>query len=165
MKFDMKPINEYCKQILFINEYLSTKILKKKIESIEADWETEPIRTFAKSFIDIIMKGRTISYKDFEKVDKDVYKRDDMYCTCNVPQDGELALEFYKHASGGRNASTHGSEGTGYVSREIMTENENAFIKINLDPDEDHYDGLYHNPVGDIISIDMSKNIMDILFE
>lgn len=144
-------------------EYLSTKTFEKKLVLSDENYpDNDNAKALAMLLVKYIMKGRTIKLSDFEKLD--LNSTDNMYNICNVPQDGHLAQKFYKGAVAARHA-IHRSEGKGYFAVTLLQRSKpDAIAIINLDQDVDNYNGLTHNPIGDIVSIDVSKEVMYALF-
>ena len=102
-----------------------------------------------------IIKDRNISEEDFEELE------DGTFNLCNVPQDSKLADEFFKGRSGILNAAIHTKETEALKEISLVKSGEKEiFIRINLDTEN----GEGYKK-GDILSVDMSKEIKDKLIQ
>ena len=98
-----------------------------------------------------VLNDVKLSKDDFEELENDTFN------LCNVPQDSKLADEFFKGRSGILNANIHtkDSESCKEISL-VQSGNKDIFVRINLDTEN----GEGYKK-GDILSIDMSKEIKD----
>lgn len=100
---------------------------------------------------DTVLKDVKISKDDFEELD------DNTFNLCNVPQDGKLADDFFKGRAGILSAAIHTAESESYKEIALaQAGKDDIFVRINLDTEN----GEGYKK-GDILSIDMSKEIKD----
>lgn len=100
-----------------------------------------------------VLKDTKLSKDDFED------NEDGTFNLCNVPQDSKLADEFLKGVSGILHAAIHTSDSESCKKISLVQAGKNdIFVRINLDTENG--DG-YGYKKGDILSIDMSKEIKD----
>jgi hypothetical protein len=98
-----------------------------------------------------VLKDTKLSKDDFEELENGTFN------LCNVPQDGKLADDFFKGRSGILSAAIHTSESESYKEIALVQAyKDDIFVRINLDTEN----GEGYKK-GDIISIDMSKEIKD----
>ena len=98
-----------------------------------------------------VLKDVKLSKDDFEDLENDTFN------LCNVPQDGKLADDFFKGRSGILNATIHTSDSESQKEISLVQSGKNdIFVRINLDTEN----GEGYKK-GDILSIDMSKEIKD----
>ena len=98
-----------------------------------------------------VLKDVALSKDDFEELENDTFN------LCNVPQDGKLANEFFDGRTSILNANIHtkDSESCKEISL-VQSGKDDIFVRINLDTEN----GEGYKK-GDILSIDMSKEIKD----
>lgn len=98
-----------------------------------------------------VLKDVALSKDDFEELENDTFN------LCNVPQDGKLANEFFDGRASILNANIHtkDSESCKEISL-VQSGKDDIFVRINLDTEN----GEGYKK-GDILSIDMSKEIKD----
>ena len=98
-----------------------------------------------------VLKDVKLSEDDFEDLENDTFN------LCNVPQDGKLANDFFKGRSGILNATIHTSDSESHKEISLVQSGKNdIFVRINLDTENGE-----EYKKGDILSIDMSKEIKD----
>lgn len=98
-----------------------------------------------------VLKDVALSKDDFEELENGAFN------LCNVPQDSKLANEFFDGRTSILNANIHtkDSESCKEISL-VQSGNDDIFVRINLDTEN----GKGYKK-GDILSIDMSKEIKD----
>ena len=129
-----------------LNEYINESRIDKAIDEL------------VKILKDTILKNRDLSEDDFEDLE------DGTFNLANVPQDGKLADAFFNKRSSILNAAIHTHDSSD--CREIalvQSGKQDIFIRVNLDDSTDTKTGTWK--AGDIISIDMSKEIKDKLLQ
>ena len=103
---------------------------------------------------DTILKDRDLTEDDFEDLE------DGTFNLTNVPQDGKLADEFFRKRTSILSAAIHTRDSK--TCKEIslvQAGGHNIFVRVNLDDSTDTEHGTWK--AGDIISLDMSKEIKD----
>lgn len=96
-----------------------------------------------------VLKDVKLSKDDFEELENDTFN------LCNVPQDSKLADDFFKGRTGILNAPIHTSDSESHKEISLVQSDKNdIFVRINLDTEN----GKGYKK-GDILSIDMSKEI------
>lgn len=98
-----------------------------------------------------VLKDVSLSKDDFEELENGTFN------LCNVPQDSKLANEFFDGRASILNANIHtkDSESCKEISL-VQSGKDDIFVRINLDTEN----GEGYKK-GDILSIDMSKEIKD----
>lgn len=118
-------------------------ILESKIE--------DAIDDLVNLFKRTILKNTKLSENDFEELD------DNTFNLCNVPQDGKLAQDFFDKRSSLYKSAIHTADSESMKEIAIVQAGkDDIFIRINLDTENG--DGYKK---GDILSVDMSKEIKD----
>ena len=98
-----------------------------------------------------VLKDVKLSEDDFEDLENGTFN------LCNVPQDGKLADDFFKGRAGILDAAIHTSDSESHKEISLVQAGkDNIFVRINLDTEN----GEGYKK-GDILSIDMSKEIKD----
>ena len=98
-----------------------------------------------------VLKDVKLSKDDFEELENDTFN------LCNVPQDSKLADDFFKGRSSILNAAIHTSDSKSHKEISLVQSGkDDIFVRINLDTEN----GKGYKK-GDILSIDMSKEIKD----
>ena len=103
---------------------------------------------------DTILKDRDLTEDDFEDLE------DGTFNLTNVPQDGKLADDFFRKRASILSAAIHTRDSK--TCKEIslvQAGGHNIFVRVNLDDSTDTEHGSWK--AGDIISLDMSKEIKD----
>jgi len=98
-----------------------------------------------------VLKDVKLSKDDFEELENNTFN------LCNVPQDSKLANDFFKGRSSILNAAIHTLDSESCKEISLVQSGKNdIFVRINLDTEN----GEGYKK-GDILSIDMSKEIKD----
>ena len=98
-----------------------------------------------------VLKDVKLSKDDFEELENDTFN------LCNVPQDSKLADDFFKGRSSILNAAIHTSDSKSHKEISLVQSGkDDIFVRINLDTEN----GKGYKK-GDILSIDMAKEIKD----
>lgn len=122
---------------------IKTFILESKIE--------DAIDDLVDLFKRTVLKNTKLSENDFEELD------DNTFNLCNVPQDGKLAQDFFDKRASLYKSAIHTSDSESMKEIAIVQAGkDDIFIRINLDTENG--DGYKK---GDILSVDMSKEIKD----
>jgi len=156
----MKLINEFINEKLTINS-------KSKIntyDEIIPSYKLQGIKELVSIFKRTILKNNKLSKKDFEKFD------DNTYNICNVPQDGDLAKKFFKERTSISKAGIHTEDSSECLKIQLVWPQEKKddpkeYIRVNIDSTNSSSSNgpLGTWKVGDIISVDVSNNIKNIL--
>ena len=129
-----------------LNEYINESKINKAIDEL------------VKILKDTILKDRDLSEDDFEDLENGTFN------LANIPQDKKLADEFFDKRSSILSAAIHTNETK--TCKEISlvgTGKSNIFVRVNLDDSTDTKTGTWK--AGDILSIDMSKEIKEKLLQ
>ena len=104
----------------------------------------------------ILQSDNSLQEDDFEK------NEDGSFNLMNVPQDGKLVKEFWNKKSSILNTPLSTAEESDYYKSIIIrnSSGDDIFIKVNIDTE----DGPGYKK-GDIISVDMSKEIKYVLLD
>lgn len=98
-----------------------------------------------------VLKDVKLSEDDFEDLENGTFN------LCNVPQDGKLADDFFKGRADILDAAIHTSDSESHKEISLVQSGkDDIFVRINLDTEN----GEGYKK-GDILSIDMSKEIKD----
>ena len=98
-----------------------------------------------------VLKDVKLSEDDFEDLENGTFN------LCNVPQDGKLADDFINGVAGILDAAVHTSDSESHKEISLVQSGkDDIFVRINLDTEN----GEGYKK-GDILSIDMSKEIKD----
>lgn len=122
-----------------LNEFIIESNINKGIDEL--------VSLFKKT----VLKDTKLTEDDFEELD------DHTFNLCNVPQDGKLAKEFFDGRTGILSAAIHTTDSDAVKEISLVQSGkDDIFIKINLDTEN----GEGYKK-GDIVSVDMSKEIKD----
>lgn len=131
------------------------KTLKEYINESKMD---KAIDELVKILKDTILKDRDLSEDDFEDLE------DGTFNLANVPQDGKLADAFFDKHAHILSAAIHTNETKTCKEISLVSAGKpDIFVRVNLDDSTDTKNGTWK--AGDIISIDMSKEIKDKLLQ
>ena len=109
-------------------------------------------------FKNVLLKDVELTEDDFEELD------DNTFNLCNVPQDGRLADKFFNKKTYIFSSAIHTSETKTCKEISLVQSGKpDIFVRVNLDDSTDTKTGSWK--AGDIISIDMSKEIKDKLLQ
>ena len=129
-----------------LNEYINESRIDKGIDEL------------VKILKDTILKDRDLSEDDFEDLE------DGTFNLANVPQDGKFADAFFNKRTSILNANIHTKETKTCKEISLVSAGKSdIFVRVNLDDSTDTKTGTWK--AGDIISIDMSKEIKDKLLQ
>ena len=131
------------------------KTLKEYINESKMD---KAIDELVKILKDTILKDRDLSEDDFEDLE------DGTFNLANVPQDGKLADAFFDKHAHILSAAIHTNETKTCKEISLVSAGKpDIFVRVNLDDSTDTKNGTWK--AGDILSIDMSKEIKDKLLQ
>ncbi len=127
----------------------------KQLKDIIFEAKTDKgVDELVKILKDTILKDRDLTKDDFEDLE------DGTFNLTNVPQDGKLADEFFNKRASILSAAIHTRDSKTCKEISLVKAGKpDIFVRVNLDDSTDTKHGTWK--AGDIISLDMSKEIKD----